>query len=137
MNLNYFSIRLQHDKMCKTQCSKNISPHSFGMSRRFYPVSARDWFTLDTVELEYGDEKAVFDGRRNIYAPAEYSYHCASVNSFSPALLERTESGSNTSHWWLSFRGFQVRLCNALAADALLLEILSQIKIQFKCALFA
>ncbi|XP_064155761.1 V-type proton ATPase subunit S1-like isoform X1 [Anguilla rostrata] len=81
---------------------------TFTMSRRFYPVSAREWFTLDAVELEYDGQTAFFNGSRDLNAPAEYSYHCASVTSFSHALLvpfDPTESGQ----WRLSFTDFQIQ----------------------------
>ncbi|KAG7278457.1 hypothetical protein CRUP_038752, partial [Coryphaenoides rupestris] len=79
----------------------------FAMSQRHYPVSARRWFTMDAVELEYDGTKATFNGSRNIYAPAEYSYRCDEVSSFTwPALVPRT-SKDPANQWRVSFRDFQ------------------------------
>ncbi|CAB1335824.1 unnamed protein product, partial [Coregonus sp. 'balchen'] len=55
------------------------------MSQRHYKVSARRWFTLDSVEIEYDGQKASFNGSRNVYAPAEYSYRCQSIQGFNVA----------------------------------------------------
>lgn len=83
---------------------------SFALSQRNYKVSARRWFTLDAVELEYDGTKATFNGSRNIYAPAEYSYRCESVTSFQwPLLIPRT-SKDPANQWRVSFEDFQVRL---------------------------
>lgn len=87
-----------------------VLSHSFAMSQRFYPVSARNWFTLDSVQLQSNGQTASFIGRRGIYAPAEYSFHCQSVTTFQDALLIPDESSmmQNTSQWRLNFVDFQV-----------------------------
>lgn len=79
------------------------------MRRQFYPVSARNWFTLDSVQLQSGGLTASFIGSRNIYAPAEYSYHCQSVNSFQDALLVPNNTNQNTTQWRLNFIDFQIQ----------------------------
>ncbi|KAG9340338.1 hypothetical protein JZ751_021790 [Albula glossodonta] len=82
----------------------------FSMSRSFYKVSARDWFTLDHVELEYDTQRLVFNGSRNIYAPAEYSYRCESVTSYLYALLVPSDPKDPlSSQWRLSFEDFQIQ----------------------------
>ncbi|XP_061075954.1 ATPase H+ transporting accessory protein 1a [Conger conger] len=81
----------------------------FSMGRRFYRVSAREWFTLDQVELEYDGQTAVFNGSRNIYAPAEFSYHCESVTSFRYALLVPRSTTDNANQWRVSFTHFQIQ----------------------------
>ncbi|CAM9124154.1 unnamed protein product, partial [Lampetra planeri] len=79
----------------------------FAMSQRHYKVSARRWFTLDAVELEYDGTKATFNGSRNIYAPAEYSYRCESVTSFRwPQLIPRS-SKDPANQWRVSFEDVQ------------------------------
>lgn len=78
------------------------------MSQRHYKVSARRWFTLDAVELEYNGTKATFNGSRNVYAPAEYSYRCESVTSFRwPQLIPRS-SKDLANQWRVSFEDVQV-----------------------------
>ena len=81
---------------------------SFAMSQKFYPVSARNWSTLDSVSLQSVNGSASFSGSRGIYAPAEYSFHCMSVNSFRDALLVQRDTKGNTSHWRVNFADFQV-----------------------------
>lgn len=82
---------------------------SFAMSQRHYKVSARRWFTLDTVELEYDGIKAMFNGSRNIYAPAEYSYRCESVTSFRWPLLVPRSFKDPANQWRVSFEDIQVK----------------------------
>ncbi|XP_010735361.3 V-type proton ATPase subunit S1 [Larimichthys crocea] len=82
---------------------------SFAMTRRLYPVSARYWFTLDSVQLQSSGLTASFIGSRNIYAPAEYSFHCQSVKSFQEALLVPNNTNQNTSQWRLNFIDFQIQ----------------------------
>ncbi|XP_029292562.1 V-type proton ATPase subunit S1b [Cottoperca gobio] len=82
---------------------------SFSMSRRLYSVSARYWFTLDSVQLQSNGRTASFIGKRNIYAPAEYSFHCQSVTSFRDALLVPTNADQNTTQWRLNFIDLQIQ----------------------------
>ncbi|KAK5864029.1 hypothetical protein PBY51_001006 [Eleginops maclovinus] len=81
----------------------------FSMSQRFYSVSARNWFTLDSVQLQLNDLSASFIGRRAIYAPAEYSFHCQSVTSFRDTLLVPNNTNQNTTQWRLNFIDFQIQ----------------------------
>ncbi|XP_030279230.1 V-type proton ATPase subunit S1-like [Sparus aurata] len=81
----------------------------FAMSQKFYPVSGRNWFTLDTVQLQSNGSTANFLGRRGIYAPAEYSFHCQTVNSFRDALLVPNSTAGNTTEWRLNFIDFQIQ----------------------------
>lgn len=80
------------------------------MSQKFYPGSARNWSTLDTVQLQFGSATATFTGNRSIHTPAEYSYHCQSVNSFQDPLLVMVNSTGNASNWRLNFVDLQVQL---------------------------
>ncbi|XP_041860702.1 ATPase H+ transporting accessory protein 1a [Melanotaenia boesemani] len=89
----------------------------FAMSQRHYKVSARRWFTLDAVELEYDGTKATFNGSRNIYAPAEYSYRCESVSSFRwPQLIPRS-SKDPSNQWRVSFEDFQIQGFNVSGSE--------------------
>ncbi|KAM9855310.1 ATPase H+ transporting accessory protein 1a [Aulostomus maculatus] len=81
----------------------------FAMSQNHYKVSARRWFTLDTVKLEYDGKNATFNGSRNIYAPAEYSYRCESVTSFRWPLLLPHSSKDPANQWRVSFEDFQIQ----------------------------
>ncbi|KAL2103930.1 hypothetical protein ACEWY4_000798 [Coilia grayii] len=81
----------------------------FVMSQRLYPVSARRWFTMDEVILEYEGKRATFNASRAIYAPAEYSYRCESVTSFRYAQLVPRTSKDAANQWKLSFEDFQIQ----------------------------
>uniref|UniRef100_A0A3Q2XGM9 ATPase H+ transporting accessory protein 1a n=1 Tax=Hippocampus comes TaxID=109280 RepID=A0A3Q2XGM9_HIPCM len=81
----------------------------FAMSQRHYTVSARRWFTLDAIELEYDGTKATFNGSRNIYAPAEYSYRCKSVSSFQWPQLVPHSSKDPANQWRVAFEDFQIQ----------------------------
>lgn len=79
------------------------------MSQRFYPGSARNWSTLDSVQLQYNGLSATFLGNRSIHTPAEYSYHCQTVNSFQHPLLVSNNATGNATNWRLNFIDFQVQ----------------------------
>ncbi|KAF1391063.1 hypothetical protein PFLUV_G00064700 [Perca fluviatilis] len=89
----------------------------FAMSQRLYKVSARRWFTLDAVELEYDGTKATFNGSRNVYAPAEYSYRCESVTSFRWPLLVPRSSKDPANQWRVSFKDFQIQGFNVSGSE--------------------
>uniref|UniRef100_A0A3Q2DR27 ATPase H+ transporting accessory protein 1b n=1 Tax=Cyprinodon variegatus TaxID=28743 RepID=A0A3Q2DR27_CYPVA len=87
-------------------CLNKLS--DFTLSQRFYPVSARNWTTLDSVQLEVRSLRQTFSyvGKRGIYSPVEYSFHCQSVTSFVDALL--IPDNQSTTQWLLNFNDFQV-----------------------------
>lgn len=80
------------------------------MSKGFYSVSAREWFSLDAVELQYANLSASYIASRDIYAPAEYSFHCQSVANFGDILLHTNTTDTNSSQWRLNFIDFQVQI---------------------------
>ncbi|KAG7255296.1 hypothetical protein CRUP_005137 [Coryphaenoides rupestris] len=79
------------------------------MNQKFSTVSARNWFTLDAVSLALNGAALIFSGAQGIYAPAEYSFHCMSVNSFRDPLLVRGPATGNMSNWMLNFVDFQIQ----------------------------
>lgn len=92
----------------------NVLGHSvfkltLAMSQRHYKVSARRWFTLDSVELDYDGTKAFFNGSRHIYAPAEYSYRCQTVSSARWPLLVPRTTKDPANQWRVSFEDFQIQ----------------------------
>ncbi|XP_038165261.1 ATPase H+ transporting accessory protein 1a [Cyprinodon tularosa] len=89
----------------------------FAMSQRHYKVSARRWFTLDAVELEYDGTKATFNGSRNIYAPAEYSFRCKSVTNFAWPLLVPRSDKDPANQWRVSFEDFQIQGFNLSGSE--------------------
>lgn len=86
--------------------------YSFIMSQKFYPGSARNWFTLDTVTLQNQGQSVSFSGKEGIYAPVEYSFHCQSVTNYLYPLLMPNASNHdlNTSQWRIHFVDFQVKV---------------------------
>ncbi|XP_073730991.1 ATPase H+ transporting accessory protein 1a [Misgurnus anguillicaudatus] len=89
----------------------------FIMNQRHYKVSARRWFTMDLLQLEYDGKKALFNGSRNIYAPAEYSYRCASVSSSRyPQLFPHSEK-DNANEWQISIDDLQIQGFNVAGKD--------------------
>lgn len=89
----------------------------FAMSQRHYKVSARRWFTLDAVELEYDGTKATFNGSRYIYAPAEYSYRCESVTNYRWPLLVPRSNKDPANQWRVSFQDIQIQGFNVSGRD--------------------
>lgn len=89
----------------------------FVMSQRHYKVSARRWFTLDNVVLEYDGTTATFNGSRYIYAPAEYSYRCENVSSFRWPQLVPHSSKDPANQWRVSFDDFQIQGFNVTGSD--------------------
>ncbi|KAM9785705.1 V-type proton ATPase subunit S1b [Neosynchiropus ocellatus] len=81
----------------------------FFMSQRYYRVSARNWFTLDAVQLQANSSMKSFVGSRGVYAPAEYSFHCMAVSSLQDALLVPNNTVQNTSEWAVTFVDFQIQ----------------------------
>ncbi|KAM8830109.1 ATPase H+ transporting accessory protein 1a [Synchiropus picturatus] len=90
---------------------------TFAMSQRHYKVSARRWFTLDTLELAYDNMKATFNGSRNIYAPAEYSYRCQSLTSFRWPLLVPHSPKDAANQWRVAFEDFQIQGFNVSGGE--------------------
>ncbi|KTG32599.1 hypothetical protein cypCar_00023776 [Cyprinus carpio] len=89
----------------------------FVMNRRHYKVSARHWFTMDLVHLDYDGKNATFNGSRYIYAPAEYSYRCESVSSSRYPQLSPHSDKDNANDWQISFHDFQIQGFNVAGKD--------------------
>ncbi|XP_051516386.1 V-type proton ATPase subunit S1-like [Myxocyprinus asiaticus] len=89
----------------------------FVMNQRHYKVSARRWFTMDLVQLEYDGKKASFNASRHIYAPAEYSYRCESVSSSRYPQLSPHSAKDNANEWQISFDDFQIQGFNVAGKD--------------------
>ncbi|XP_050953123.1 ATPase H+ transporting accessory protein 1a [Labeo rohita] len=89
----------------------------FVMNRRHYKVSARHWFTMDLVQLEYDGKNAKFNGSRYVYAPSEYSYRCESVSSSRYPQLSPHSDKDNANDWQISFDDFQIQGFNVAGKD--------------------
>ncbi|KAM9445136.1 ATPase H+ transporting accessory protein 1a [Clarias gariepinus] len=89
----------------------------FLMSQRHYKVSARRWFTMDRVQLEYDRQTASFNASHSIYAPAEYSYRCHSVTSFRYPQLTPHSSKDDANNWRIAFDDFQIQGFNVTGKE--------------------
>ncbi|NP_001123842.1 V-type proton ATPase subunit S1 precursor [Xenopus tropicalis] len=83
----------------------------FFLNRRFYPVSARFWFTLSQVEIIYSGNTATFLAPQ-VNAPSNYSFHCQYISSwptFGSVLVSNTSKNSPASKWQLHIAEFQIQ----------------------------
>ncbi|XP_062975481.1 V-type proton ATPase subunit S1 [Elgaria multicarinata webbii] len=83
----------------------------FRMTNIFYPVSARHWFTIHTVELVRPSNPPAIFNATQVTAPSNYSFSCAHVSSL-PASEAILVPSSNTSHWKVLFTNFQIQSYN-------------------------
>lgn len=73
---------------------------------RFYPVSARHWFTMERLEIHSNGSVAYFNVSE-ITGPSIYSFHCQYVSSQSKKgslLVPATQP----FHWQMTLQDFQV-----------------------------
>ncbi|XP_074871239.1 V-type proton ATPase subunit S1-like [Carettochelys insculpta] len=81
----------------------------FLMTNKFYAGSARNWFTLDSVEIVQDNQK---DARFNvsiISAPAEYSFHCQLVGTSSLYGAELIPVNNEAKIWDVYISEFQIQ----------------------------
>lgn len=79
----------------------------FILANRFYPVSARDWFTMERLEIHSNGSVTTFNASQ-VTGPSIYSFRCEYVSSRSKAggLLVPTVQ---PSPWHVTLQDFQVR----------------------------
>uniref|UniRef100_A0A6J0TR22 V-type proton ATPase subunit S1 n=1 Tax=Pogona vitticeps TaxID=103695 RepID=A0A6J0TR22_9SAUR len=83
----------------------------FRMTNLRYPVSARHWFTLRTVEfIRSRNPPAIFNATQ-VTAPSNYSFSCAQVSSH-PASGAILLPNSNANHWKVQMLNFQIQSFN-------------------------
>ncbi|XP_044539031.1 V-type proton ATPase subunit S1, partial [Gracilinanus agilis] len=80
------------------------------LNNRLYPVSARNWFTMDRLEIHINNSVVVFNSS-HITAPSIYSFHCEYVSS------ERSKNSllvslPGSSAWHVTFQDFQIQAFN-------------------------
>ncbi|XP_062871826.1 ATPase H+ transporting accessory protein 1a [Trichomycterus rosablanca] len=112
-NATHSKLVLNYENVLSYRTFKLI----FVMSQRHYKVSARRWFTMDSVQLEYDGKAASFNASRGVYAPVEYSFRCHSVNSFSYPLLTPRSAKDNANDWRVSFDDFQIQGFNVTGRE--------------------
>ncbi|XP_036601990.1 V-type proton ATPase subunit S1-like [Trichosurus vulpecula] len=82
----------------------------FILSNHFYPVSARNWFTMDRLEIHINRSLVVFNFS-HVTAPSIYSFHCQYVST------QRSKEGIlmsslSPSAWDVTFQNFQIQAFN-------------------------
>lgn len=78
------------------------------MTNMFYGGSARNWFTLDSVEIVQDEEKLAKYNVSVISAPAEYSFHCQLVGTSSLYPARLIPSNMEAINWDVFISRFQV-----------------------------
>ncbi|KAK2825657.1 hypothetical protein Q7C36_019584 [Tachysurus vachellii] len=112
-NATYSRLVLSYENVLSYRSFKLI----FVMTQRHYKVSARRWFTMDRVQLQYDGKTASFNASSGIYAPAEYSYRCHSVTSFRYPQLTPHSAKDNANDWRIAFNDFQIQGFNVTGKE--------------------
>ncbi|XP_048879164.1 ATPase H+ transporting accessory protein 1 like a [Brienomyrus brachyistius] len=84
------------------------------MSNTFYESAGQNWFTLDSVHIQYNwSQEATFNATE-VYAPATYSYHCQHVSSLQKydTLLVPSSHADTAANWHITFTDFQIQAFN-------------------------
>ncbi|XP_034505721.1 V-type proton ATPase subunit S1 [Ailuropoda melanoleuca] len=82
----------------------------FILANRFYPVSARHWFTMEHLEIHSNGSVAYFNASQ-VMGPSVYSFHCEYVSSLSKngnLLVPRLQP----SVWQMTLQDFQIQAFN-------------------------
>ncbi|NXR68522.1 VAS1 ATPase, partial [Rhadina sibilatrix] len=85
----------------------------FLMTNKFYAVSARNWSTLDSVEIVQDGEKFAKFNVSGISAPAEYSFHCQLVGT-SNLYPARLVPSSEAKNWDVFISKLQIQGFNII-----------------------
>ncbi|NXK52364.1 VAS1 ATPase, partial [Chauna torquata] len=81
----------------------------FLMTNKFYGGSARNWSTLDSVEIVQDEEKFAKFNVSVISAPAEYSFHCQLVGTSSLHPARLIPSNNEAKNWDVFISRFQMQ----------------------------
>lgn len=82
----------------------------FVLANRFYPVSARHWFTMERLEI-HSNGSVVYFNASQVTGPSIYSFHCEYVSSLAQdgsLLVARTQP----SLWQMTLHDFQIQAFN-------------------------
>ncbi|KAG8513825.1 V-type proton ATPase subunit S1, partial [Galemys pyrenaicus] len=82
----------------------------FVLASRFYPVSARHWFTMERLEIHSNGSVVSFNASQ-VTGPSIYSFHCEYVSSLSQngnLLVPHIQP----SLWQINLRDFQIQAFN-------------------------
>uniref|UniRef100_A0A3Q2PZV3 ATPase H+ transporting accessory protein 1 like b n=1 Tax=Fundulus heteroclitus TaxID=8078 RepID=A0A3Q2PZV3_FUNHE len=79
-----------------------------------YNAAGQNWFTLDSVHIQYNwTQEATFNASE-VYAPATSSYHCQHVSSLHKydTLLVPSSHTDTSANWHITFTDFQIQAFN-------------------------
>lgn len=80
------------------------------MTNKFYETSARQWSTLDSVEIVQDGEKFAKFNIYSISAPAEYSFHCQLVGTRNLYPARLVPSNDEAKSWDVFISELQVSM---------------------------
>lgn len=83
---------------------------TFVMNNRFYPVSARHWFTVERLEV-HSNGSVVYFNMSQVTAPSIYSFHCEYVSTLH-GNGEILVPSVQPSHWHIHLWDFQIQAFN-------------------------
>ncbi|XP_045701451.1 V-type proton ATPase subunit S1 [Phyllostomus hastatus] len=83
----------------------------FILANRFYPVSARHWFTMERLEI-HSNGSVVYFNASQITGPSIYSFHCQYVSTFNNKGSLLVPSSSQPSLWHIILQDFQIQAFN-------------------------
>ncbi|NXD22257.1 VAS1 ATPase, partial [Spelaeornis formosus] len=86
----------------------------FLMTNKFYEVSARNWSTLDSVEIVQDGEKFAKFNVPGISAPAEYSFHCQLVGTSNRYPARLVPSNNEAKNWDVFISKLQIQGFNII-----------------------
>uniref|UniRef100_A0A8I3QRA4 ATPase H+ transporting accessory protein 1 n=1 Tax=Canis lupus familiaris TaxID=9615 RepID=A0A8I3QRA4_CANLF len=104
-NDSYARLSLTYEELFGTTVT-----FRFILANRFYPVSARHWFTMERLEIHSNGSVAYFNASQ-VTGPSIYSFHCEYVSSLSKngnLLVPRLQP----SLWEVTLRDFQIQAFN-------------------------
>ncbi|NXY40759.1 VAS1 ATPase, partial [Ceuthmochares aereus] len=81
----------------------------FLMTNKFYGGSARNWSTLDSVEIVQDEEKFAKFNVSVISAPAEYSFHCQLVGTSNLYPARLIPSNNEAKNWDVFISRLQIQ----------------------------
>ncbi|NWS98176.1 VAS1 ATPase, partial [Mionectes macconnelli] len=81
----------------------------FLMTNKFYEGSARQWFTLGSVEIIQDGEKFAKFNVSDISAPAEYSFHCQLVGTSNLYPARLVPANSEAKNWDIFISRLQIQ----------------------------
>ncbi|KAF6090050.1 ATPase H+ transporting accessory protein 1 [Phyllostomus discolor] len=85
----------------------------FILANRFYPVSARHWFTMEHLEI-HSNGSVVYFNASQITGPSIYSFHCQYVSTFNNKGSLLVPSSSQPSLWHITLQDFQIQAFNVI-----------------------